>query len=51
MSFDVLAIPSHYSIFPVVFGPKGHNFNSGVQGLMFLPVLGGGVVGSVLVSP
>ena len=46
-------VVSQYLLFesyPVVFGPEGHNFNPGVQGLMFLPVLGGGVVGSLLVS-
>lgn len=46
-------VVSQYLLFesyPVVFGPEGHNFNPGVQGLMFLPVLGGGVVGSLLVG-
>ena len=31
-----------FEAYPIVFGPGGHNFNEGIQGLMFLPLFIGG---------
>ncbi|KAF8317074.1 MFS general substrate transporter [Clavulina sp. PMI_390] len=48
MSFVYGCIYLLFEAYPVIFGKGGHNFNAGIQGLMFLPLLGGGVFGGIL---
>ena len=40
-----------FESYPIIFGRGGHNFNAGIQGLMFLPLLGGGVAGGLGGAP
>ncbi|TIC40705.1 MFS general substrate transporter [Wallemia mellicola] len=37
-----------FEAYPFVFGPGGHNFNEGIQGLMFLPLFIGGFIACLI---